>query len=57
VTEAQIYIEREHQGFKEESLQEKAHIDPETQKRYEQMYSLGPSAFPEAAPDVNPAGI
>ena len=42
VTEAQIYIERDQQGIKEESLQEKSYIDPETQKRYEQMYSLGP---------------
>ena len=57
VTEAQIYLEREQQGFKEESLQDKAHIDPETQKVYEQMYSLGPQAYPEGATDVNPAGI
>ena len=49
VTEAQIYLEREQQGFKEESLQDKAHIDPETQKVYEQMYSLGPQAYPEGA--------
>ena len=35
VTEAQIYLEREARGIKEESLQDKAYIDPETQKRYE----------------------
>ena len=35
VTEAQMYREREAMGVKEESIQEKAHIDPDTQKRYE----------------------
>ena len=35
VTEAQMYREREAMGVKEESIQDKAHIDPDTQKRYE----------------------
>ena len=42
VTEAQIYLERDARGIAEESMQDKSYIDPETQKRYEQMYSLGP---------------
>ena len=57
VTEAQMYREREAKGIKEESIQDKSHIDPETQKRYEQMYSLGQQQFPEGVADVNASGV
>ena len=42
VTEAQMYLERDAKGYQEQSLEEKSYLDPETEKNYEQMYSLGP---------------
>ena len=56
-TEAQIYVEREARGMEDQTLQEKSYMDPATQKRYEQMYSLGPQKFPEGSYDVNAPGV
>ena len=56
VAETQVYLERDLMGLKEATIEEKAHLDPESQMKYEQMYSLGTQSFPEPH-DLNPSGI
>ena len=52
-----MFKERERLGLKERSADQKKHIDPETQKMYEQFYQLPPQKFPESEQDMNPAAI
>ena len=59
VSEAQIYKEREARKIYDPKAEEKKQLDVETQRRYEQFYSLGEQKWAEGAQStsVNASGI
>ena len=56
VTESEIYKEREARGIKDQPMEDKQYMDPQTKMDYENFYWLGPQQFPEGAADFNASG-